>query len=230
MTRQLFLTGANRGIGLALVQEALARGYRVFAGARHPDQAQTLQALAQKHPQQLAIIPIDVTDTESIRRAAAIVAAQTDVLDVLINNAGIFPRGERLENLDPQTMLRAYHVNSVGPMIVTQQFRSLLRAGSAILNISSQLGSLTLAMGTYYSYNSSKAALNMLTRILANELKPAQIIAVAVHPGWVQTDMGGPSAPLQPATSARGILNLAETLTLADSGQFFTWEGKPHPW
>ncbi len=230
MTPQLFLTGANRGIGLALVREALARGYRVFAGARHPDRARELQALAQTHPQHLDLIAIDVTDNASIAAAAQAVAAQTPRLDILINNAGVFPRGERLTTLDAQTMLHTFHVNSVGPMMVIQHFRPLLHHGAKILNISSQLGSLTRAGGTSYSYNSSKAALNMLTRILAQELRSVRIIAVAVHPGWVRTDMGGPAAPLAPATSARGILDLAQRLRLRDSGEFFTWEGKKHPW
>jgi len=230
VSQTLFLTGANRGIGLAVVREALARGHRVFAGARRPRQASQLQALAQTHPQQIILIPIDVADDASIQAAADAVAAHTDALDVLINNAGVFPHGERLTNLHAETMLHTYRVNSIGPMMVVQRFRPLLHAGSAILNITSQLGSITLHMSNHYSYNSSKAALNMLTRILASELKPAGIAAVAVHPGWVQTDMGGPAAPLTPEASARGILDLAQRLTLADTGEFFTWEGKKHPW
>ncbi|HEY79770.1 MAG TPA: SDR family oxidoreductase [Caldilineae bacterium] len=230
MPSQLFLTGANRGIGLAIVQEALTRGYRIFAGARRPHQARELQALAQSRPDQLTLIPIDVSDDDSIQAAADQVRAHADRLDVLINNAGVFPRGERLDNLDSQTMLRTYRVNSIGPMIVTQRFHPLLQAGSKVLNITSQLGSITLHMSNHYSYNSSKAALNMLTRILASELRPEGVIAVVAHPGWVQTDMGGPAAPISPAASARGILNLAERLTPADSGEFFTWEGKKHPW
>ncbi len=230
MPSQLFLTGANRGIGLAIVREALRRGYRVFAGARQPDRAAELQALARAHPDQLILIPIDVADDDSIQAAADQVRAHTDALDVIINNAGVFPRGERLDTLDSRVMLHTYRVNSIGPMIVTQRFHPLLRAGSKVLNITSQLGSITLHMSNHYSYNSSKAALNMLTRILASELRPEGVVAVVVHPGWVQTDMGGPVAPLTPEASARGILNLAERLTLADSGEFFTWEGKKHPW
>ena len=230
--KTLFLTGANRGIGLALVKEALNRDYRVFAGCRQPQNAGDLQALAARYPARVVPIPIDVTDDASIQAAADAVAAQTNAVDLLINNAGVFPRGERLGNLDARTMLHAFHVNSVGPMIVAQKFLSLLRRGerAKILNISSQLGSITHPMGGYYSYNSSKAALNMLTRILASELRPEGILAVVVHPGWVQTDMGGRGAPLKPAESARGILNLAERLKMADTGGFFTWDGRKHPW
>ena len=228
--KQLFLTGANRGIGLALVQEALRRNYGVFAGVRHPEHARALQSLARTFSDQLMIVPIDVTDHASIQAAADKVAVKTKSMDLIINNAGIFPRRERLENLKPQTMLQAFHVNSGGPMMVLQQFRRFLKNGSKVLNMSSQLGSITLHMSNHYSYNSSKAALNMLTRIVASELRPAGIVVVAVHPGWVQTDMGGSSAPLRPEESAKGILDLSERLTEADSGEFFTWEGKKHPW
>ena len=230
--KNLFLTGANRGIGLALVQEALSRDYRIFAGCRQPEKAADLQALAAAYPDRLIPIPIDITDDASIEAAAAMVAGRAKGVDVLINNAGVFPRGERIANLDARTMLRTYHVNSVGPMIVVQKFLPLLRASqqAKILNITSQLGSITLHMSNHYSYNSSKAALNMLTRILASELKPTGILAVVVHPGWVQTDMGGSAAPLKPAESARGILNLAQRLGMRDTGEFFTWDGRKHPW
>ncbi len=230
--KTLFLTGANRGIGLAIVKEALSREYRVFAGCRQPEKAAKLQALTADHAGQLTLLAIDVTDDASIGAAADVVAAQTGAVDVLINNAGVFPRGERMGNLDPRTMLQTFHVNSVGPMIVVQHLLPLLRNSreAKILNITSQLGSITLHMSNHYSYNSSKAALNMLTRILASDLRPAGILAVVVHPGWVQTDMGGGAAPLRPAESARGILELAQHLHLDDSGEFFTWDGRRHPW
>jgi len=230
--KTLFLTGANRGIGLAIVNEALNRGYRVFAGCRQPEKATTHQALAAATPDRIVPVPIDVTDTASIQAAAEVVAARTDAVDLLINNAGVFPRGERIGNLNADTMLHTFHVNSIGPMIVVQKFLPLLRTSTdpKIFNISSQLGSITLHMSNHYSYNSSKAALGMLTRILASELRPAGILAVVVHPGWVQTDMGGSAAPLQPGESARGILTLAERLSLADTGEFFTWDGRKHPW
>ncbi len=230
--KTLFLTGANRGIGLAIVNEAVKRGYAIFAGCRHPQKAADLQRLASENPDRVIPIAIDVTDAASIERARDDVRKATGAIDLLINNAGVFPHGERIENLDPETMLHTFHVNAVGPMIVVQKFLPLLRASqqAKILNITSQLGSISLHMSNHYSYNSSKAALNMLTRILASELRPAGILAVVVHPGWVQTDMGGTAAPLRPSESAQGILTLAQRLTLAESGEFFTWEGRKHPW
>ena len=230
--KTLFLTGANRGIGLAIVKEALNRDYRIFAGCRQPQQARELQTLAARYPDRLIPIAIDVTDLRSIEDAYDHLIAETDEIDLLINNAGFFPRGEHIGNLDPQTMLHAFHVNSVGPMIIVQTFLRLLKSSfdAKIINITSQLGSITLHMSNHYSYNSSKAALNMLTRILASELRPTGIVAVVVHPGWVQTDMGGSAAPLKPAESARGILDLAERLDMNDTGEFFTWDGRKHPW
>ena len=230
--KNLFLTGANRGIGLALVKEALNRDYRIFAGCRQPQNATDLQLFASKYPDRVIPIEINVTDIRSIDDAVDDVLEETDEIDLLINNAGVFPRGESIENLDPVTMLHTFHVNSVGPMMVVQAFMRLLQTAieAKILNISSQLGSISLQMSNHYSYNSSKAALNMLTRILASELRPADILAVAVHPGWVQTDMGGSAAPLKPAESARGILTLAERLSIEDTGDFFTWDGRKHPW
>jgi len=158
----LFLTGANRGIGLAMIKEALHRDYRIFAGCRQPQKAVELQALAAKNPDRVIPVAIDVTDSDSIEDAREMVMRQTKGIDLLINNAGVFPRGERIENLSPETMLHTFHVNAVGPMILVQKFLPLLKASqqAKIINISSQLGSLTLNMGRHYSYNSSKAALN----------------------------------------------------------------------
>jgi len=230
--KNLFLTGANRGIGLAIVEEALKRKYRIFAGCRRPEEAAALQALATKNPDRIIPIAIDVTDSGGIVNAYDAVLAETDAIDLLINNAGFFPHGERIDNLDAQTMLHTFHVNAVGPIMVVQAFLRLLRTSreAKIINITSQLGSITRQMSNHYSYNSSKAALNMLTRILASELRPAGIMAVVAHPGWVQTDMGGAGAPLRPLESAQGILNLAERLTMANTGGFYTWEGREHPW
>lgn len=230
--KTLFLTGANRGIGLAIVKEALNRDYHIFAGCRQPQKAAELQVLATKNPDRVIPIAIDVTDSDSIEDAREAMQSHADGIDLLINNAGVFPHGERIENLSPETMLHTFHVNAVGPMIVVQKFLPLLKASrqAKILNITSQLGSLSLNMGRYYSYNSSKAALNMLTRTLASELRPVGILAVVVHPGWVQTDMGGAAAPLRPSESAHGIMTLAQRLTLADTGEFFTWDGRNHPW
>jgi NAD(P)-dependent dehydrogenase (short-subunit alcohol dehydrogenase family) len=227
------ITGANRGLGLAFARESLARGHRVFATCRHPDEADELQAMTAEHPDLLTILHLDVTGEETIEAAARAVRSQEGALDLLINNAGTNPSGERLGNLDAETMLHTYRVNSVGPMLVTQAHLDLLRAGDdpKILNISSTSGSLARkSSGGGYSYSSSKAALNMLTRALAFDLQSDDVIVVAIHPGWVRTDMGGEAAPVAPTESVRGVLDVADDLCQEDTGLFFTYEGRQAPW
>lgn len=231
--KRVLITGANRGLGLAFTKESLARGYRVFATCRRPDAADDLQALAADNPEQLTVLRLDVADEETIDAAATAVKAQEGALDLLINNAGVNPGGERPRNLGAETMLHTFRVNAVGPMLVAQRHLDLLRAGDdpKILNISSTAGSLSRkSSGGGYSYSSSKAALNMLTRALAFDLDSDGIIVVAIHPGWVRTDMGGPTAPLGPAESVRGVLDVADDLSQADTGSFYTHEGREAPW
>ena len=233
--RRVLITGSNRGLGLAFVRQCLVRGDLVFAGCRNPRNAADLSALSIAHPQHLAVLTLDVTDEESIGAAVEATHLHVDGLDLLINNAGTYPRGETPTTIDATTMLQTFHLNSVAPMIVAQNFLDLLRAGNQprIANISSKMGSLWWKEregGGDYSYCSSKAALNMLTRTLAFDLRSEGIIVVALNPGWVRTDMGGSSADVTPAQSVRGMLDVIERLTEADTSRFFTWEGREHPW
>jgi NAD(P)-dependent dehydrogenase (short-subunit alcohol dehydrogenase family) len=230
---RVLITGANRGIGLEMARQYLDRGDVVLATARTLDAAADLQALAAQHGDRCHLLPLDVTDEAAIVAVAAQAAALVDGLDVLINNAGVFPRNERPETLDAQVLLQTLHTNAVAPLIVVRELLPLLRRGQQprILNITSQLGSLTRrASGRCYSYCSSKAALNMLTRSLAFDLRDDGIIAVVVHPGWVQTGMGGAHAPVLVGESARGIIALADGLTLEQTSKFLTWDGREHAW
>ncbi|MCO6452153.1 MAG: SDR family oxidoreductase [Caldilineales bacterium] len=225
--QHILITGANRGIGLEMTRQFVERGDFVFAACRKPAHAQELRALTLTHPERIDIIPLEVTDRSGIAQAAARVRLKSGNLDVLINNAGIFERGETPDNLTAEGMLHVFHVNCVAPVMLTQALLPMLKQGHRprILNISSQLGSLARKRsGGDYSYCSSKAALNMLTRTLAADLRRDGIVIVTVHPGWVQTDMGGRGAAITPQESAQGLL------TLADSGEFFTWQGDKHPW
>ncbi len=230
---RVLLTGANRGLGLEWVRQLAARGERVFATCRQPAQATALQEVAREFADRVVVLPMDVSAPESIATAVQQVAQQTAALDVVINNAGVLFEHETIANLQAQHLETACRVNAIGPLMVAQQALPLLRRGHrpVVFNISTMLASLTLKdFGGYYSYSASKAALNMLTRTLAAELRPQGIIVVAVHPGWVRTEMGGPAAPLSPETSVRGMLQLLDGLTLAHSGRFWTWEGREHPW
>lgn len=233
--RRVLITGSNRGLGLEFVRQCLAQGDLVFAGCRKPRTAADLRALVTAYPQRLVILPLDVTNEESIDASVAAMHQQVDGLDLLINNAGTYPRGETPATLNARTVLQSFQLNSVAPIIVAQRCLKLLRVGNQprIVNVSSKMGSLWWKEregGSDYSYCSSKAALNMLSRTLAFDLRSEGIIVVALNPGWVQTDMGGGDADLTPTESVRGMLDVIARLTEADTSKFLTWEGEEHPW
>jgi NAD(P)-dependent dehydrogenase (short-subunit alcohol dehydrogenase family) len=232
--KDVLITGANRGVGLELARQLLARGDRVIATCRQPDQAQTLQQWATRFGDQLLIVALDVTDDASVQAARAVVENAVDRLDMIINNAGILIESEILSTFEAAIMQRTLDVNVVGVMRVTTQFLDLLRRGREpkLINISSQLGSLQKMRPGWgrYSYNSSKAALNMVTRMLAFDLEEDGVAVRVVHPGWVQTDMGGAHAAVTAQDSAAGILRLADNLTLANTGSFHVYSGEEHPW
>lgn len=229
--RRVLITGANRGLGLEMTRQCLAAGDRVFASCRDVAGAPELRGLAAAG--ELTVLEMDLKEPAQIVAALAEVRRRTEGLDLLLNNAGVMPEGENPTNLDPDTMLDTFRVNCVGPMIVVREALPLLKAagGAKILDISSQLGSLeNKTSGGLYSYCATKAALNMLSRTLAHDLRRFGITVVAIHPGWVQTDMGGRRAPLAPEDAVRGILSVAASAGLEDSGKFLTWEGAEHPW
>jgi NAD(P)-dependent dehydrogenase (short-subunit alcohol dehydrogenase family) len=219
------VTGANRGIGLRLVTLLKAQGRHVIATARDPDAAETLQGLADQ------IVPLDVADAASIAKLPAHLGDRP--IDLLINNAGVSSETKTLAACDPADMTRTFAVNAIGPILVTRALIDLLRLGKArtIIQITSQLGSIANNTGgSSYAYRGSKAALNQMNRSLANELAPENFTCVAIHPGWVQTDMGGPKAPLTPDQSAAAILATISRLTTADTGKFLNYDGAPLPW
>lgn len=231
--RTVLITGSNRGIGLALAHQLAAQGDRVFATCRRPEQATELRALAHRYPDQVHIVALDVTDEASLQQAFHVIARMTPALDWLINNAGVLVEGESLRTLDFATVMRVFDVNTLGPFRVVQRFLPLLQGSKQplICQMTSIMGSIELTEGPgYYSYRGSKAALNMMSKVLAHELRPLGIPVILMHPGWVRTDMGGPQAPLRPEDSARGILRVLSGVTLRDTGRFLTWEGRELPW
>ncbi|MBC8084071.1 MAG: SDR family oxidoreductase [Hymenobacter sp.] len=238
--KRILITGANRGLGLELTRQYLERGDTVFAACRQPATATDLRQLQDSGTGQLHLVPLDVTDEASIEAARLTVAGLTDSLDVLVNNAGIFPGAgpedpakQQLGQLTAANALTFLHVNAVGPLLVAQAFLALLKAApkARIVSLSSGQGSLTWkAAGEPYHYSASKAALNMYMRALAAEVGTYGLISVLVDPGWVQTGMGGSTATLPPADSARGIIRLTEQLHAEENGGFVTWQGQPVPW
>lgn len=231
--RRVLVTGASRGIGLEFVRQLLAAGDRVIAGCRHPGQATALNALSAKYPNRLHVLPLDVTDARSRDELVRELALVSDGLDLLLNNAGVLPSGERFGTIEETAMTQAFACNCAGPFLLAQALVPILRNGVSprIANLSSTLGSITRVDGFHTpSYAISKAAQNMATALLAQALKDYGITVVALHPGWVRTDMGGSGAPLDAAESVRGMLSVIDTLDSAGTGSFLDWRGQPVPW
>jgi NAD(P)-dependent dehydrogenase (short-subunit alcohol dehydrogenase family) len=231
-TGTVLVTGATRGIGLALVRELAGRGWRVMAGARDPLAAHALQAVAQEFgPEVVDIIPLDVRSDGSVAAAVEEVSGKVRALDALVNNAGVFPEEGRepLENLRLECFEEAFAVNVVGVARVTRQFLPLLvrAAKPRVINLSSRAGSIsTKEDSDNYCYSASKAALNMLTRAMAAELRPRGITVVAVTPGWVKTAMGGEQAPLTVEEAACSLAATVGRVSDRDSGCFLDRDGR----
>ena len=230
----ILITGANRGIGLALTRQLLQDDARVFATCRAPARADDLNELAQRRPERVTVLQLDVNDEASIENAVASVAAKTDALDLLINNAGIGgdDSGRILGQLTASEVSHVITTNAVSPLILTQACRDLLKAGDnpRVVMISSGMGSLQRTGGASYAYRMSKAAMNMAARVLAFDGAMTGITTVTMNPGWVQTDMGGPSAALKPEESASALRTLIKRLRPADNGKFFQYDGSELPW
>jgi len=228
------VTGANRGLGLALVRALLARGYRVVAACRQPGKATELNRLAGEHPGRLRVLPLDVAQPKSqakLARELPLVLGDEGRLDLLVNNAGVLHSGERFGSVSAANLEDSLRTNAMAPFLLTQAFAPLLADGAKVANISSQLGSIanTARFGTP-TYNIGKAAQNMATRLLAHALHERGIAVLALHPGWVQTDMGGKDAEIAAEDAAAGLLQVIEAATLRDSGRFLDWRGEPLPW
>jgi NAD(P)-dependent dehydrogenase (short-subunit alcohol dehydrogenase family) len=230
---RILITGASRGIGLEVTRQYLARGERLFATCRDPQDATDLLVLSEQRPDLLTVLPLDVTDQATIALAYHNVRRYADGLDVLVNNAGVYPEGERLGKIDREGVRHTFDTNAVGPLVVAQTFLDLLKGGTQpkLVNISSEMGSISQRRhGGYYSYCASKAALNMLTRLMAFELRSKGITTISMHPGWVKTDMGGPGASLDVDEAVRGMIAVIDGLAGADSGRFLQWDGRELPW
>jgi NAD(P)-dependent dehydrogenase (short-subunit alcohol dehydrogenase family) len=230
---RILITGANRGLGLELVRLCAARGDRVFAGCRSPEYDTNLKDLSAQFYGRVSILPLEITDVASLDRCAQQVRSAVDALDMLINNAAINAEGETLRTFDAEKAAQQWMVNAVGQVLVAQKFLDLLKAGKdpKIINVTSEAGSIsTMNHFRGYYYFGSKAAMNMFSRSMAWDPDTAGIITIALHPGWVRTDMGGSNAHLSVTESAEGTLKVIANLTPEDNGKFYTWEGKEYPW
>ena len=230
---RVLITGANRGLGFELVHQFAGRGDRVFAGCRSPEKTLALEAVVENNPGQVTILPLDVTNQLSVEKSVELVEAEVDALDILINNAAIHLGDEPLSEVKADVLLKTIQANAVGALLIVQKFAGLLKMGQCpkLINISSRGGSISL-MDHFrgYSYSGSKATMNMYTRCLSLDPETEGITFIALHPGWVRTDMSGPGAHLSPAESAKDILQVIDALTPRDNGKFFSWEGNEYSW
>jgi NAD(P)-dependent dehydrogenase (short-subunit alcohol dehydrogenase family) len=210
------VSGANRGIGLEVARSLARDGYRVLAGTR------SLDAMGDVGGLDITPVELDVTDPESIARIPF------EPLEVLVNNAGIYPPG-RASAIDFDVVEETWQVNALGAWRLAVAAIPHMERGARIVNVSSGAGSLESMDATYPAYNVSKAAMNAITRVLAADLRADGILVNSVCPGWVRTDMGGASASRSVEEGAASVLWAARLGPDGPTGGFFR-DGNPVPW
>ncbi|EHU4841197.1 SDR family oxidoreductase [Vibrio parahaemolyticus] len=229
--KTVFITGANRGLGLELVKQYAQRGWRVIACCRDINTAQALSLLAQTYPT-IDIHTLDVSNESHILALTEKFAGIA--IDVLIHNAGVSgDECESLGNMGQKEWINVLNVNTIAPMLITQAFLNNILAGEykTIIGMTSILASIDdNRSGGRYSYRASKAALNQIIKSLACELSEVGVKTMAIHPGWVQTDMGGKDGKVTVEESVKGMLNVIDNLKLKHSGSFFVYDGTQLPW
>lgn len=227
------VTGASRGIGLEFARQYAEDGWRVIACSRRPETSEALSSLAARYADRVAMHALDITDHARIDELARSLSGIT--IDLLINNAGIYAdsHAAALDEIDYDAWAQAFRVNTMAPLKMAQAFLSHIEGSrqKKIVTISSKMGSIAEnTSGGSYLYRSSKAAVNMVTKSLSIDLKPAGVIAMVFHPGWVKTDMGGPEALITATESVSGMRRIISRLSMADSGTFLTYGGQPVSW
>jgi len=217
------VTGANRGIGLELTRQLLDSGYNVHATYRS-----NKGGLEEIDSDNLSIYQMDVRDKMQISN----VVQSVDKIDLLINNAGVADgRWQSISEIDMEHALEVLNVNAVSPVLVTQQSLPKLSNGSKVVMMSSLMGSISdCQSGRSYAYRASKTALNMFSMAMKNELDANGISLLIMHPGWVETDMGGPNAPLSTEESVSGIMQRIEEQDMSMSGRYVEFDGSPIEW
>lgn len=229
----VLVTGANRGLGLELVRQYAAAGWDVIACARAPQKAAELGRLAGGSQGRIEIQALDVTDFGAIGALAS--KLDERAIDVLINNAGAMgTRGNGFGSSDFTAWDHLFHVNAFAPMKMAEAFAEHLARGThkKLVSISTIMASMAKnQLGGFYAYRASKAALNAIMVSLALDLgRRHGLLAVALHPGWVRTDMGGSRADIDVATSVSGMRRVIASLDREHSGRFWSYDGSELPW
>lgn len=227
----VMITGCNRGIGLELTRQYLKAGWQVIATAREPANALKLKELWRAYQDNLRIYALNVADHVQLDALARELSDET--IDVLINNAGAMGPQPPLGSLDYVEWGHLFAVNTMAPAKMVEAFGPMVGRGARklIVNISTRMASMTdNSSGGAYAYRSTKAALNAVTKSLAVDLAPDGITVIAVHPGWVKTDMGGDGAAVAVQDSAAALRLLFDRAGPAESGRFFNYDGSELPW
>jgi len=222
----IVVTGANRGIGLEFARQYSAAGATVIAGCRNPAKAGPLKALAG-----VRVLPVEVTDKASVEAFAA--ALKGEPIDILINNAGWFgPERQSANDPDIDGFLATFRVNSVAPLAVARALKPNLKRGhdKKVVVLTSKMGSISDSSGGDLAYRASKAALNMIFHGVAKEWAADGVVVGILHPGWVQTDMGGPGALITVERSVNGLRQVIAELGPASSGRFVDYKGREIGW
>jgi len=224
----VLITGANRGLGLEFAKQYAADGWSVIATCRNPIGVGELA----KVEGDIAVYGLEILDPASLARFESDLGGRA--IDVLINNAGVYgPKPVKAADVTVADWTPVFQTNAMAPLLVSRALLKNVEAGDRkmIVNISSIMGSIENGSDpSEYIYRSSKAALNMVMACYAEEIADTGVATVMFHPGWVQTDMGGPNATLTPTESITHLRASIEKLTFTDSGKFFNYDGTPLPW
>ena len=230
--RIVLITGGNRGIGREVARQLARRGFRVIIGARDAGGGRKAAAEIQAAGGRAEFLPLDVSDSASIRAAAKAFAERADHLDVLINNAGIYPdRGVDVLTVSRDLLTRSFQTNTFGPVEVTQAFLPYLRRSGAgrVINVSSGYGQLDGLSPDVPSYCLSKLALNGVTLLLSRALQGTGVAVNSMCPGWVRTEMGGANADRSVEEGADTAVWLADEAPPDATGRFFR-DRREIPW
>jgi len=232
MSYIVLITGASKGLGYSLTDLYLSKGDYVIATYRR-----NLEHLEKiKDNPNLLLYKMDVADENSVKDAFEFVKSKVSHIDILINNAAVYleDKTKTIENVDIEKAIQTLNINSIGPLRVLKYFFSLVERGNKklIINVSSEAGSISNCWrDREYAYCMSKSALNMLSAILQNYSRNKGIKVLAIHPGWMRTDMGGPDADISPEEAAEGIYNLSmKEWDVNDKNIYMDYKGNLMTW
>jgi NAD(P)-dependent dehydrogenase (short-subunit alcohol dehydrogenase family) len=227
----ILITGANRGIGLELTEQFAEDGWQVLACCRNPADAGQLQALSERGLA-IELHALDVTNYAQMATLADQLANRA--IDILLSNAGIYgSKGTGFGEVDAQEWRQVLEVNTIAPLMLVQAFVEQVAASQQklVAVISSKVGSIAdNSSGGSYIYRSSKTAVNQVVKSLSIDLAGRDIAVISLHPGWVQTEMGGPNAEIGTDESVSGLKSILQSAGLAQSGQFIEFNGNSIPW